>query len=121
MPDAGWSVEKLVQHALEAGADGAAVVTRDGIPVVDELGASAFSDSVCAMGAAALAAAESAFSGSRSGAVRQAWIEGPNRVALVRGLDSRLILIALLDAGADRAAFQAAVDAASQGIRTAAR
>jgi predicted regulator of Ras-like GTPase activity (Roadblock/LC7/MglB family) len=106
---------------MEAGASGAAVVTRDGIPVVERLGATTFSDSVCAMAAASLAAAESAFSGSRHGAVRRAWIEGPGHVALLHTLDARLLVIVFMGPDADRQKILDAVQEAADGLRAAVR
>lgn len=120
MPEGGWSLEGLVEDLMKSGAKGAAVVTRDGLPVVEDLPASSFADSVCAMAAASLAAAESAFSGSRCGAVRRTWIEGPNRLALIQGLDARLLLVVFLTVDADRDAVKDRISAAVEGLRVAA-
>lgn len=122
MPEtASWSVEALVDRLVEAGASGAAVVTRDGIPVIERLGATSFADSVCAMAAASLAAAESAFSGARHGAVRRAWIEGPGHVALIHVLDARLLAIVFLGPDTDRDKILDAVQQAADGLRAAVR
>lgn len=111
----------LDQLVGPAGCLGAALVSRDGLPVLSRMNRPVQEESFSAMVAAFLGAAEAAWQEWGEDRPQRAFLEGSTLRMAVVGLDGEHILAAAAPVPGDAASFARAVESAAQALRQALR
>ncbi len=97
---------------------GAALVSRDGLPVICCFGRPVNEDTFSAMVAALLGAAEAAWQEWGEDRPDRAILEGAKMRLVIQGLDPEYLLAVAGSAQTDSAAFLAAVEKAAESLRS---
>lgn len=84
-----------------ASVEGAALVSRDGIPILFRFRKPVPKETLSAMGAAILGAAETALADLGRERLTRIIVEAPNHRLVITGVDEELLLVALISTGAD--------------------
>ncbi len=84
-----------------ASVEGAALVSRDGIPILFRFRNAVRQETLSAMGAAILGAAETALADITRDRVSRIIVEAPQHRLVITGVDEELLLVALISTSAE--------------------
>ncbi len=111
------SASLLDQLTEGASVAGAALVSRDGIPILFRFRRPVRQETLSAMGAAILGAAETALADLGRDRVTRIIVEAPTHRMVITGVDEELLLVALINTSAELEPSLASLESTTDRLR----